>query len=377
MKFERLGNIVTIEKGRKSTIIETPTENSIRVIQIDDLRNDNNIKYTNDKTGVISKKEDLIIAWDGANAGTIGFGKTGFIGSTLALLRKINSTDFDTVFIGKFLQTKSNYLRNKSTGATIPHINRNSLENLKIPLLSIRDQIHVANILTKIESIIEQRKLSIDLIEEFLKSKFLELFGSSKHPKFDMDEIAKYAIKITDGTHLGPNFISSGVPFLLVSNIVNNEINYNTKNFISEKDYLELNKRTPIEKGDILITSVGSYGNPALVKTITRFAFQRHIAYIKPDSKKINNLYLFGALKSDFAKLQIEKAVKGAAQKTLNLSDLRKLKIPVPPNTLQTLFANIVTIAEKLKEQYKNSLVELNNLHESLSQQAFKGDFKL
>ena len=89
MKFERLGNIVQIKKGKKPDIVEVPDKGSVRVLQIDDLRNDKNLKYTNDKSGVFANKDDVLIVWDGANAGTIGYGKTGYIGSTIALLRKI------------------------------------------------------------------------------------------------------------------------------------------------------------------------------------------------------------------------------------------------------------------------------------------------
>src|SRR5690606_16507470 len=88
MKFERLGNIIDIRKGRKAQLAKTPNKDSVRLLQIDDLRNDENIKYTNDKTGVLASEDDILIAWDGANAGTVGFGKSGYVGSTIALLRK-------------------------------------------------------------------------------------------------------------------------------------------------------------------------------------------------------------------------------------------------------------------------------------------------
>src|SRR5699024_3162621 len=94
-----------------------------------------------------------------------------------------------------------------------------------------------------------------------------------------MAEICKV---ITDGTHQPPEFTNTGIPFLLVSNIVTNEICYDTEKFISEETYNELIKRTPIEVGDILLSTVGSYGHPAIVKIDSRFCFQRHIAYLKP-----------------------------------------------------------------------------------------------
>ena len=106
MKFEKLKNIVEIKKGKKPTFVEKPDKDSVRVLQIDDLRNDINLKFTNDKTGIFAEKEDVLIAWDGANAGTIGYGKSGYIGSTIALLRKKKPELYSTTFIGIFLQSQ-------------------------------------------------------------------------------------------------------------------------------------------------------------------------------------------------------------------------------------------------------------------------------
>ena len=177
MKFEKVGNIVTIHKGKKHELTEEKKSSSIRVLQIDDLRNDNLIKYTNDEKGVLANEEDLMIVWDGANAGTIGYGKTGFIGSTIAILRKKESKKYSTIYLGKFLQSQFHFLRTKTTGATIPHISRKSLEGLLVPEISISDQIQIATILSKAENLIAQRKESIALLEELLKSSFLEMFG--------------------------------------------------------------------------------------------------------------------------------------------------------------------------------------------------------
>ena len=167
MKFEKLGNIVDIQKGKKPSFVVTPDENSVRVLQIDDLRNDSNPKYTNEKSGVYAKDDDVLIAWDGANAGTIGFGKSGYIGSTIALLRKKQPGLYSTAFLGIFLQSQYQYLRSKTTGATIPHISRKALDDLQVPVISINDQLQIAHILSKVENLISQRKESIRLLDEF------------------------------------------------------------------------------------------------------------------------------------------------------------------------------------------------------------------
>lgn len=88
MRLERLGDILTIQKGKKHSIAHDITTSSTRLLQIEDLRNDNQLKYTNDTNGVLATEEDLMIVWDGANAGTVGYGKRGFIGSTISVLKK-------------------------------------------------------------------------------------------------------------------------------------------------------------------------------------------------------------------------------------------------------------------------------------------------
>ena len=115
-------------------------------------------------------------------------------------------------------------------------------------------------------------------LDELVKSRFVELFGDIPgEEKVMMADICKI---ITDGTHQPPQFVKTGIPFLFVSNIVTNEIHYDAEKFISEETYSELIQRTPIEIGDILLSTVGSYGHPAIVKSDKPFCFQRHIAYL-------------------------------------------------------------------------------------------------
>ena len=58
--------------------------------------------------------------------------------------------------------------------------------------------------------------------------------------------------------------------------------------------------------------------------------FQRHIAYLKPKHDIVNSFFLHSALLSPDGQRQIKEKVKGIAQKTLNLSEIRKIEIPLP-----------------------------------------------
>jgi len=388
MKFERIGNIVTIHKGKKHEWIEEKNPSSIRVLQIDDLRNDNLIKYTNDKKGVLANEEDLMIVWDGANAGTIGYGKTGFIGSTIAILCKKEPRKYNTVFLGKFLQTQFAFLRTKTTGATIPHINRKSLENLLIPELNISDQIQIANILSKAETLIEQRKQSIALLDELLKSSFLEMFyTNSEIENWKEVRFAELAEKKRGSMRSGPfgssllhgEFTETGdVKVLGIDNVVTNKFQWKRNRCITLEKFQQL-KRYQVFPNDVLISIMATLGRTAVVPdNIPICINSKHLAAITLDKKIANPHFVSFAFHSHPIILrQMRSKVKGAIMDGLNLTIIQKLVFKLPPIELQIQFAQLVVKTEALKEQYKNSLQELGNLYGSLSQSAFKGELQL
>ena len=253
-------------------------------------------------------------------------------------------------FLDKYVET----LRKQSIGGVIKYIKLGNLTEAEIPLCNIEKQSEIVKILEKVNGLIADRKEQLSKLDEVVKSRFIEMFGDV--PEAEHTTMPEVCSIITDGTHQPPKFVSSGIPFLFVSNIVTNKITYNAEKFISEETYKELMKRTPIEIGDILLSTVGSYGHPAVVETDRPFSFQRHIAYLKPKKDVINSIYLYGALLSADVQKQIDERVKGIAQKTLNLSEIRKLHFPLPSMEVQNQFATFVEQTDKLKFDSINCL---------------------
>ena len=128
-----LGDLVTIRKGKKAVeVSEGPSEGFLRYIQIEDLRNNDSMKYARNPKGPICDENDVLIAWDGAKAGTVGFGLSGLVGSTIAILRPNESVY--APYLGMVLQSKYQMIRDACTGATIPHVSKPFLLRMKIPL---------------------------------------------------------------------------------------------------------------------------------------------------------------------------------------------------------------------------------------------------
>lgn len=371
MKFEKLGNIVDIQKGKKPSFVVTPDENSVRVLQIDDLRNDNNPKYTNEKSGVYAKNDDVLIAWDGANAGTIGFGKSGYIGSTIALLRKKQPDFYSTAFLGIFLQSQYQYLRCKTTGATIPHISRKALDDLQVPVISMNDQLQIAHILSKAENLIAQRKESIRLLDEFLKSTFLEMFGDPvrNEKRWEKDKVISYTNCIVPGRDK-PKSFSGNIPWFTTDDLIHKGYVKKSKKGLGLTNVEIKNVRARvIPTGSVLLTCVGDLGIISICKEDCVVNQQLHAFICKAE---INNIFLMYSL--SFQKNFMFKNAKSTTVPYMNKTTCNSIPVIKPPLSLQTQFAQIVEKTEALKAQYQQSLQELENLYGSLSQRAFRGE---
>lgn len=280
------------------------------------------------------------------------------------------SDEMDNQFLCYYLKSDValTYIRNLGQGSVRDNLKFAQLSEIPINVYSLEEQKFIAQRLDALSNLISLRQRQAEKLDELVKARFVEMFGECKYGGNPLSNVCKL---ITDGTHQPPQFVDAGIPFLLVSNLVHNEITYDTEKFISKESYQELIKRTPVEIGDILLSIVGSYGHAGVVRTDKPFCFQRHIAYIKPDFSKMNSEFLHQALLSDAVKYQMEKRVKGIAQKTLNLSELKKIVVPIPPLALQTEFSHFVHGVDREKERIQRSAALLETLKRSLMQQYF------
>lgn len=262
---------------------------------------------------------------------------------------------------------KTELLQNKTTG--IRNLQVKSYLNEEIPLPPLDEQRKIAAVLDKVSDLIAKRRQQLTKLDELVKARFVEMFGEEQR-RVLVQDVCRI---ITDGTHQPPAFIQKGVPFIFVSNLIGDQVTYDTEKFISEETYAALVERTPLEIGDVLLTTVGSYGHAAVVRSEKRFLFQRHIAYLKPKADQVDSTYLQGFFLSPDGQKQIECGVKGIAQKTLNLSEIKKMLIPLPDMEKQMRYSNFVVQAEKSKMDVEKSLFQLKILKNVLMQKYFGG----
>ena len=149
-------------------------------------------------------------------------------------------------------------------------------------------------------------------------------------PGWTWGRIEDLFTSVTDGDHLPPPKTQTGVPFLVIGNVRSQQIDFTGCRYVSEDYYNALDDIHRPRKGDVLYTLVGSYGIPVLVTEDRPFCVQRHIGILRP-SKCIDRGFFVRALESQFVFDQATKCATGIAQKTVPLSGLRRMLLPVPP----------------------------------------------
>jgi type I restriction enzyme S subunit len=283
-------------------------------------------------------------------------------------------------YLFHFLRTQRQRILDKAWGNAQPHISQAFVKDFKIPLPSLPDQLQIANLLSKAENLIAQRKESIRLLDEFLKSTFLEMFGDlvSNEKGWGIGKFEDYTDRITKGESpkwQGFDYLDSGVRFVTSENVLWGNVDLVKAKYI-HKDFHDKLKRSQLLEFDLLVNLVGaSVGRTALCPREALPAnINQAVAAITLKRNEINPLFVMHLfINTSFQRMLLGNVVE-AARANLSLGDLRNLKLPIPPIELQNQFAQIVEKTEVLKSQYQQSLQELENMYGSLSQRAFRGE---
>lgn len=279
-------------------------------------------------------------------------------------------------FLFRFIDKSLRQLRSQTKGGVIQYLRINDLTDLKIILPPINDQLHIANILTKAENLISQRKESIRLLDEYLKSTFLEMFGDNstnkkKWSRVELNQFGKITTGNTPPRNNSNNYSSHFIEWIKTDNITTDKI-YVTKATEYLSEYGLKSART-VEDGALLIAciagSIESVGRSSL--TDRRVSFNQQINAIQPN-EFVHPLFLYWLFKTSKQYVQ-NHATKGM-KKILTKGEFEKINMIKPPFNLQSRFAKIVEKTEALKVEYQRSLQELENLYGSLSQRAFRGE---
>ena len=366
----KLGEICNFVNGRAFKPSEWENQ-GLPIVRIQNL-NDENAEF-NFYSKEIEEKyviddNQLLFSWSGTPGTSFGafFWKRGKAVLNQHIFKIIPKIDVNVEFLRYLLNGNLDIIISKSHGGVgLQHITKGELEKITVDIPKKEEQEHIVKILNKITEIIKTRTEQIKELNKIIKSQFVEMFGKAECPRKTLNEVTN---KITDGSHNPPSGIEENEGYMMLSsqNIINNSINYDNVRFLKKEDFEKENLRTNLNRGDVLLTIVGTVGRTAIITDETNITLQRSVAVLKP-KEEINSIYLVGVINSDDVIRQLTKGAKGVAQKGIYLNDIKKIIIQVPPIKLQNQFADIVKLIDKQKfESVIQSKKEMEKIQKNI-----------
>mgnify|MGYP000170968578 CR=1 FL=1 len=172
--------------------------------------------------------------------------------------------------------------------------------------------------------------------------------------------------KIYDGTHQTPKYVERGVPFYSVEHVTANQ--FEKTKYVSEEVFFKENKRVKLEKGDILMTRIGSIGVSKYIDWNVRASFYVSLALIKNNSL-FDSRYLNQYINSNnFQKELWKRTIHVAFPQKINLGEIGQCNVKFPSLTEQQKIASFLTAVDKrinllqrkatLLEDYKKGVMQ-------------------
>jgi len=376
VEYKKLGDIATYINGYAFKPEQRGSE-GLPIIRIQDLTgNAYDLGYYN---GDYPKKVelndgDVLISWS-ASLGVYLWNR----GKAL-LNQHIFKVVFDKVEIDKFyfmyaVEYNLDKMSLKTHGATMKHITKKDFDNVVIPYPDLDYQKEVAYRLTSLKGIIENYKKQLDLLDELVKARFMEMFGDPvlNEKSWRVIKLGKLCSKICNGnTPKGgsDNYTKEGIMFFRSQNVWKNRLELDDIVYIDEATHEKM-KETSLNYGDILITKTGrintensSLGRSALFLGKNDSAnINGHVYLVRINSELVNRHFVLQILISpQYRDLIRRVCVGGIDKRQLNQNHIYDFPIIIPPLELQNQFASFVEEIDKSRLLSNHSLFLIKSI---------------
>ena len=173
-------------------------------------------------------------------------------------------------------------------------------------------------------------------------------------------------LSLTDGTHSTPKYTLSGIPFISVKDMSSGVIDFSNTKYISKEEHQKLSDRCHPQKGDLLLSKVGTTGIPAMVTTDREFSLFVSVALIKLIQCDINREFLVFMIQSPLVQEQAKENTRGVGNKNWVLSAVSKTLMVVPPLEEQGRIRNRLNLILSYVERYSSSQDKLDLLNANI-----------
>ncbi|MCR1822357.1 restriction endonuclease subunit S [Terrisporobacter muris] len=343
------------------------------------------------------KKDDVIISNVGAYAGFTfklrDLNKPMTLGPNAILVRSNINNDYIYYW---FTSNLGQYaLKNIISTTAQPKFNKTDFKTILMTIPSLKEQEKIAQILSNIDMNIQKTEEAIakykqvkkglmdDLLsgkvrikdgKRFRETRFKDVKGIGKIPWDWKVKKVEEVSDVVDSLHETPIYSDNGYKMIRVNDIKEGKLDTTNAYKVSKEVYNHFTKKYKPQKGDIILSRVGSYGMSCYIESDESICLGQNTVVINPH---IIKLYLYYYLNSKEIRKQIDKAVVGSSQKTLSLANINNLDIGLPQEEEQYQIANVLFNQDEIIEKENKYLEKLKKLKLGLMEDLLTGKVRV
>jgi len=286
----------------------------------------------------------------------------GAIASSLVIIRPdYNRIDGDYLMFSLDSPSIKEQLIKANNGSSQPNLSAASVREYQIELPDMKVQKDIVKKLTKVRNIIDSRQQEIDLLDELIKARFVELFGDAvANPmNWPVKKLKDLSVQINSGnTPKGgaENYVEEGITFFRSQNVWKDRLEMDDIAYIDAETHASMH-RSSLKHGDILMTKTGrintensSLGRAALYMGEDDMAnVNGHVYFIRL-KQGVNNKFVLRILVSpEYRDLIRSVCVGGIDKRQLNKEHIEDFPIICPPEDMIDEYVRFVEQVDKSK----------------------------
>ena len=294
----------------------------------------------------------VIISARGANAGFINRVKGKYWAGNSCYTININDeSKLDWNYLYQYLKNNQSILLGVQQTGSIPAISKKQVEEFKIAIPPLEVQEEIVKILDKFGELEAELEVELEVELEARKSQYEFWRRKLLNRNNEIKKLSEVS-DVIDSLHATPQYVENGYPMIRVADVKGGIVNTTGALKVDVETYNKFISKYKPQKGDIIISRVGSFGNLCIVGD-EDMCLGQNTSIIHP---KINDKYLYYYLSSDIVQDWIKNNVNGSGYKSLSLANINEIPIAVPSIQEQQKVANILDQFDKLVNSISEGL---------------------
>jgi type I restriction enzyme S subunit len=315
---------------------------------------------------------DLLLSWSATLMALIWDRPPAWVNQHI--FKVVPGPSVDSAYLCHLLNAALDRLAAKSHGTTMKHVKRSDLLPFEVLVAPTTEQPEIGRILDTVDDAIRSTEhliAKLEQVEQGLLHDLLtrgidesgQLRDVRRQPRLftntDLGLLPRHwevttldrAIEIIDCKHYTPTYVEEGIPVVRPRNIKSYGISFADVEFVSDADFRILTEKHTPRRGDIVFCRNASFGTASFVDFDAPFAIGQDTIILTP--RREDSRFIHACMEAEGVQRQIQALSGGSTFGRINLREIRKLLLPVPPIEEQTsIVAVLATEEQRLRTEH-------------------------